>query len=374
MTDEQEKPMEVGSISMEESMGAVFDAMQDQGSEAPVSPSGGDTGLPSAEADEAETPGEHSPARGPDGKFIAKDETVEAPVTAAPDESLAPATTDAPVPSTSAPSSWATDKRALFDKSDPALREYIALREKQSMDGVAKLKADYEGRLGTLAPIADVLAPVESRLRMNGVHPARYVQRLVAADEALRQNPMAALAEIGRLYGVNLSHLTQGGEGVPPPIDPNIAATRADVDQIKQVLWQQKQMQETAALNASQAVIERFRADPKNEHFDTLERELLKEVPFLMREMPGSSQEEILKAAYDRAVYSNPTTRAAILQRQAQEGAAQRQQETVRKSNDAKKIAQTNVATKGVIGASPGKSKTYEETMEEVYNRVNGAA
>jgi hypothetical protein len=266
----------------------------------------------------------------------------------------------------SAPTSWAADKRALLDKADPALREYIALREKQQIEGVAKLKTEYEGKLGTLAPIAEALRPVEARLKVNNIHPAQYVANLAAADEALRTNPMQAIQEVARMYGIDLGQLQTGGQQAQAYMDPTQAALQQRLGQLEGYLQQQQRMQHEAEASQLNARIEAFKNDPKNVHFEAVKPHMAKLIQAgLATDLPD---------AYEQAVKLHPEVYAQVTQAQRAQEDAARKQEAERKAQEAKRAASVNVATKGTIGASPTTPKSYEETMRQVYDRIHSAA
>ena len=325
-------------------------------------------GLPSAEHD-GEPPASSSASdrlRGPDGKFVEKPKTEVAP-RAAPVETNPAAQTAEPQPSVSAPTSWAADKRALLDKADPALREYIALREKQQIEGVAKLKTEYEGKLGTLAPIAEALRPVEARLKVNNIHPAQYVSQLAAADEALRTDPHRAIVEVARMYGIDLGQLQTGGnQGQQAYVDPNQAALQQRLGQLEGYLQQQQRIQheqETAQLNAR---IEAFKNDPKNAHFEAVK-------PYMAKLIQAGMATD-LPDAYEQAVKLHPEVYAKVTQDQRAQEEATRKQEAERRATEAKRAASVNVATKGTIGASPSTPKSLEDTMRQIADRIYSAA
>lgn len=363
--------------SIEETMSAAFDKITATEASAPAESLPEGAGLPSVEHEsEQPVPSSHPDRlRGPDGKFIPK--TAEAPVAkteAAPVEPN-PAPTKAEPQPVSAPTSWAADKRALLDKADPALRDYVALREKQQQDGVAKLKAEYEGKLGNLAPIAEALRPVEARLKVNNIHPAQYVSNLAAADEALRTNPQQAIREIARMYGVDLGSVQTGGyQGQQAPLDPNLAALQQRLEQTERFLNSRLQAEQQEKQTQVLSLIERFKSDPANEHYEAVEADMLPMVSHLKATRPDMSPENVLKEAYDRAVHANPETRAKVFAAQQAAQEATRKAEAEKKASEARRVAQTNVATRGTVGASPSTPKSMEETIRQTAERIYSAA
>ena len=362
--------------SIEETMAAAFDKITASEASAPVDPLPEGAGLPSAEHESEQPVPSSQPdrLRGPDGKFIPKTEAAPK-VEAAPVEPNPAPTKAEPQPVVSAPTSWAADKRALLDKADPALRDYVALREKQQQEGVAKLKAEYEGKLGNLAPIAEALRPVEARLKVNNIHPAQYVSNLAAADEALRTNPQQAIREIARMYGIDLGSVQAGGnQGQQPMIDPNLAALQQRLEQTERFLNSRLQAEQQEKQTQVLSLIDRFKSDPANEHFEAVEADMLPMVAHIKATRPDMSPEQVLKEAYDRAVHANPETRAKVFAAQQAAQEAQRKAEAEKKASEARRIAQTNVATRGTVGASPSSPKSMEETIRQTAERIYSAA
>jgi len=361
---------EADKPSFEETMSAAYDkAMADDTASAPAAPLPEGAGLPSAEHD-GEPPASSSASdrlRGPDGKFVEKPKTETAPKEAAPVETDTAATPPAEQPTTKPlPATWSADKRALLEKADPALRDYITLREDQMREGVAKLKTEYEGKLGMLAPIAQALRPVEARLKVNNIHPAQYVANLAAADEALRTNPMQAIQEVARMYGIDLGQLQTGAQQAQAYVDPNQAALQQRLGQLESYLQQQQRMQNEAESSQLAARIEAFKNDPKSVHFETVKPHMAKLIRAgLATDLPD---------AYEQAVKLHPEVYAQVTQAQRAQEEAARKQEAERKAQEAKRQASVNVATKGTIGASPTTPKSLEDTMRQVADRLYSAA
>ena len=326
-------------------------------------------GLPSAEP-EGEPPAS-SPSsgrlRGPDGKFIDKPKTDVAPKEAAPVETPPAAQTAETTADLSPPASWSAEMRPVFAKLDRKTQDYILTRDRQGSEGVAKLKTEYEGQLSTLRPIAEALRPVEARLKVNNIHPAQYVANLAAADEALRTNPMQAIQEVARMYGIDLGQLQTGGQQSQQAyMDPTQAALQQRLGQLEGYLQQQQRMQHEAEASQLNARIEAFKNDPKNAHFEAVR-------PYMAKLVQAGMASD-LADAYEQAVKLHPEVSAKVAQDQRAAEDATRKQEAERKATEAKRAASVNVATKGTIGASPTTPKSLEDTMRQVADRIYSAA
>ena len=83
----------------------------------------------------------------------------------------------------------------------------------------------------------------------------------------------------------------------------------------------------------------------------------------------GIGHEEALKQAYDAAVWANPETRAELVKQQAAQLEAQRREENLRRTAEAKRRAAGNVSPRG---AHPQERPTgkMEDTIAETYREI----
>lgn len=338
--------------TMEETMAEAFDAAEARAVEPPVE---------AAPVEATETPAEaepvaDGPARGPDGKFISK--TVEAPDAATPAANPAEsAPTPAAAETPSAPASWTADERAHWATLPPATQAAILRRESEVSKGfeerASKLKA-YE-------PVEQVLGPRRQQLVAAYGSEGAALQQLFQLSDFARDNPRGFMEWFARERGLDLGALAAPQEAVDPN-DP-LAAIKAELDQLKAHTQAQTQAQQNAQRAQLVQTVEQFKASGKAPHFEEVRQDMAK----LATVEPNLTIEEL----YDRAVYLNPTTRARILA--DQQAAAQAEQEKARKAEEDRRIAETNVSTRGAVGGSPATPKSMEETMREVYDRKNAA-
>jgi hypothetical protein len=216
---------------------------------------------------------------------------------------------------------------------------------------------------------------VEARLKVNNIHPAQYVSNLAAADEALRTNPQQAIREIARMYGIDLGSVQAGAQqGYQAPLDPNLAALQQRLEQTERFLNSRLQAEQQEKQTHILSLIERFKSDPANEHYEAVEADMLPMVSHLKATRPELSPDQVLKEAYDRAVHANPETRAKVFAAQQTAQEAARKAEAEKKASEARRVAQTNVATRGTVGASPSTPKSMEETIRQAADRIYSAA
>lgn len=292
---------------------------------------------------------------------------------AAPIETAKPADTAAPQP----PPSWSADAKAIWATLSPAVQAAAIKREKEFSDGIVAKSNELKRFEG----IGRVLDSVKDRLALNGVAPEAYVQQLAAADHLLRTQPAQALQWIAQNYGLDINQLVNGSQARGPELssDPQVAQLQQRLDAISNVIGSQQAAQAQAAQTARQAqhaevnhTIETFRTAtddkgaPRYPHFEQLRQAM----GALISVDPALKIED----AYDRAAWAVPEIREHILTAKAAEDSAKRQTEAEARATDAKRVARTNVATRGTAGSSPTAPKSHKDLMAEVWDRMQGAA
>ncbi|MCA3704257.1 MAG: hypothetical protein INF12_14640 [Methylobacterium sp.] len=306
--------------------------------------------------------------RGPDGKFTEKPKAEAAPA-----KQAAPAQPNSPAqPGQSAkrqaPQSWAAEKRAIFDTLAPDVQDYLLQRENEQIAGVQKLKGDYEGKLASVAPVVESLKQVEQRLRLNGVEPGRYVSQLIAADEFLRTKPQEAIRWIAQNYGINLDALGAQPQGQQQPYDPVAPIVQQYVAPLYEKIQAYEQAQQQAKQAQAIAAIDAFRNDPANAHFAEVEADMVERLPIYQRKNPSASYAELLKAAYEDAVYANPQTRAKVLADQQARAVEAKREQAQAQVSKAKAAAVSVTGSPGVaVSNAAVKPKSLRAELESQF-------
>ena len=343
--DEEETVEETtDEVTREDELGAIFDAANAEETTEVAEPV-------------EETPSDERP-RGPDGKFVAKEqegakpaETTEIPATGAEPEP------EAVSQSLDAPASWTAAAKVQWPNLDPVLQEEFLRREAdwQRTDG------ERANKLKGYEPIEAAIEPVRQHLELNGVEPAQYVRQLVAADQFLRTDPTAGFNWLAQQYGFDLSQALEG----QPEVDPTMQPFVQKINALEAALNQQVVAQQTAESKRIDDELSAFSAE--HPHFE--------EVRADMGALIQSGAAADLKSAYDKAVWANPSTRTALLAEQSTEAAAKQKEEAGKKAADAKRISQTNLSSAGTAGGkTPPQFANREEELGSIYDQVQGAA
>jgi hypothetical protein len=339
---------------------------------APVADTPAPASPPSSRIAEAPKPAAAKPAaavadddrpRGPDGKFIPKEDApAKEPVQTAAKIHKAPS---APAPGTpqaeaalsqvpakprpARPSSWKKEYWDHWDKLDPALAEYLHTRESQYASGVSTYKAEAEAS----KPLMEAMQQFIPELKQHNIEPTKWITELGHVHRMLALGTPAqklqTLQTVLRAYGVPVQalfdqnaqqqYLQQGQFQQPLQPPPQQAMlTRADAER----LFQEQFVQVDADRE-----LQRFAGDSeKHPHYEELRE--------TMSGLLQANLAEDLESAYDKALKLNPTLWAQV---QEQERAAQEEQ---RKAAEAQRVSKAKAKA-----VSPGSSTPTGPGTEE---------
>lgn len=197
---------------------------------------------------------------------------------------------------------------------------------------------------GALAKLAKPMEAVFTAAKEVGVPWDKFVGNLTSVERQLRTNPMDTLVWIAERSGVDLDELAdyalakrdgrpapagaQAQQQIPQQFQQVVAPLAEQVAQISSRLTQRERdeaVQREQAQAAQQAAVKRevdaFAA--ANQHWKTVEAEAIALMPLVLRQTPNATIPEILRAAYDRAVYANPEVRAKVAAEAAAKAAEQ---------------------------------------------------
>jgi hypothetical protein len=306
-----------------------------------------------------------NPTRAPDGKFKGNATAAEAaPSEAAPaqentDQPLKEASEPA-APAIEAPNSWSAEEKGLWAKVPPEAQTIVARREAEAHRTISQ-----QGQqIAAFRPVSEVLERHQASFQRNGVHPAQGIQYLLAASDALDENPVAAIQGLARHYGVDLAKLATGE---PVDSDPRIAQLESHVRALTGHLTAREQSEQEAQKRTLVQVIENFAQSKERPHYAELEADILTLIPGIRDANPGLAPERILAEAYEKAQWANPTVRQRILADQQKADEEKRKAKEAEKVKEAKKHQALN--QRPGHGSSPVKG-SIEDSIREVADRL----
>lgn len=226
------------------------------------------------------------------------------------------------------PEGWPSDARLAWDRLPKAAQE--ALRADLDAGRITVGKPAQ----GNAAPdpVREVVKAYEPEISRRGMAPEQAVKVLFEAQRQLDENPVQALIQLARSYGVDPATLApaNGAQASQNPADP-IGQLQQEVATLRGYLTQQQRAQHDAQMAEHQRTITDFAqtktADgaPAYPHFE--------QVRVTMGNLLQAGEAKSLKDAYDMAVWARPDLRERIL-------ADQRKAETAKREAEARKAAE----------------------------------
>jgi hypothetical protein len=249
--------------------------------------------------------------RGPDGKFKAKDgEKAEKPAEAKPETEKPAAEIEKPTPKkpkAEVPGHWPDAVKTKWAELPEDVQEQLAeagLKDRQTVTKLGQFAKSME-------PVARLIEEHGDVFKGRGIDPVRGLSELMQAQKALDTNPVAALQQIAKAYGVKLEDAILNDPQQEPPqmtaLRKQLEQQTVQIAQMKQYLQQQERTQYEGQVRTVEQSVSDFAQ--KNPDFDAVKEDVIALIPALRQKMPDASHTELLQAAYDAAVWTNPTTR-----------------------------------------------------------------
>jgi hypothetical protein len=382
----------------------------DPAAQAPAAPDAGDN-----------TDSADGRVRGPDGKFVKKDEAAPAakpaagkPDTAAVPDPNAPA---APVAdSKDPPTHWSQADKDKFKSQAPETQAFILDRFK-AMEGdytrktqaIANLKNEY-------GPVDEMFAPHKDVLRQKGFTPRSLIEAWANVETKLAAGPDSAIDVIKGLvsgYSIPVEKIAaalglsrgsapapqpnqqqpgqqptavENGQQValPPEVVREIQQLREQVGsfgQKFQTIEQRDEAQRRAVAFQQEQAVENQVNEFRNSVDDkgSLLHPHMAEVEGLMTSLAQAalaSKQPVpsLKELYETAVYAHPSTREKVLTAQRQQEEAKRADEARAKAASARKAGSSVTGAPGPGQAPNGKSNTELSLREQLEAAADEAA
>ncbi len=240
----------------------------------------------------AEPSGER--ARGPDGKFVAKEPEVKAEAPEAPEEKEEAAVPDAEPEKgdfAEAPTRFSADAKAAWKDAPASIRAetYRMMGELES--GLEKYRGDAEQWAG--------LSEFDQLAKANNTDVKTALTNYVAADRVLNQDPVRGLDHVAQMYGTSLREIAEKVLGQSPDLaqsqnDQTIRELRGQIAAMQQQVGTVTETMQSQRQQSIMNEIDNFAKDKPR--FD----ELSSEIEIQLK--AGFD----LKAAYERAERLNP--------------------------------------------------------------------
>lgn len=347
----------------------------------------------SQEDGDGEPKAEDGPKRGPDGKFIPRDNTPppsgddkakpeakaaeKAPVAkekAAPEKVEKPAQAKPTAKDVDAPAHWGQKAKDKWASLTP--------EQRADLNDIAEQAALDRQNLSRAGQVADEFTRIvdahKDTFARYGVQPSQGIAALLNLQRQMDTDAPGTIKRIADKYGVDLAKLAGVNAdqtydfGQP---DPQMEALKAENQAIRQELQKvtgflthQVQQAQVHQQQRTTSVISEFAKDKPD--FDQLAPDILAAIPVLRQAHPDKSHADLLQEAYTRAQWANPATRQALMDRQAREAEAARVEEATKAAAAARTATDVNVR-----GAMKESGPTdVDEILRASYRKSQAAA
>lgn len=265
-----------------------------------------------------------------------------------------------------APFAMGPADRKVFDKLPNELKKFMADRVKNLEKGVNQYIAQ-------IAPLKQRYTSIDATLQKHGNRLARFnmqpdqvIDRLLAWDEALQDDPVGGALQFLQSYGVQPQHLMAAARNPTAmaqqqAYDPRLDTIQQTIEQ-QQAMLMNQQMQSVSAVQANWASQRDESGMLKFPYAEELADTMAKCVPGLKQEDPKADINTLLTRAYNRALEYHPELKEALTaQREAARKKAQLAAQQKRRQ-EAKRAAITPKSVNG--GHVPYTKKKYASTRD----------
>ena len=233
------------------------------------------------------------------------------------------------------PEGWPSDANLAWDRLPKAAQD--ALRADLDAGRITVGKP----AMGNTAPdpVREVVKAYETEISRRGMAPEQAVKVLFEAQRALDENPVEALRQLARSYGVDPANLApaNGAQAPLQSADPVLGQLQQEVATLRGYLTQQQRIQHDATMAEQHRIISDFASTKAADgaaaypHFE--------QVRVTMGNLLQAGEAKSLKDAYDMAVWARSDLRERILQDRSKTETEKREAEARKAADEARKKA-----------------------------------
>lgn len=283
---------------------------------------------------------EKAPTEDAAAKALANEKPAEKPVKTPNTEAKSTeAQPEKPAPKVEAPKWWDEKVKAKFADLPPETAKEIAdaaLKDRQAITKVGEYAKNAK-------PIIDTVQQFRDVFESKGLTYEQGLSQLLKAQQMLDRDPVQALTQIAKAYGIDLDGLSQG-RGADPhaqALQRQLDAALDKISKLESRVVGREQQEREAGFNQRADVATRLAQEL--EGFDDLIDDMEPIIIALKRADPNKSDEAVLREAYERAAWGNPTFRSRRLEAETKAAEAKRAEEAKKAAEDARKANVLNV-------------------------------
>ena len=263
-----------------------------------------------------------------------------------------------------APSTWPAEHREAFSDLPEEQQNFMLQREKERDAAFTRKTTELAEQRREVEGVAGVLAPYKEQMRAHGISEAEYISRLMSYDNALRQNPQAAIGQLAQHYGINLSN-DSGADWVDEtPPDPQFQQLQQQLNNTNAELNSLKQGQINREHHQLVGQVEGFATETdskgnlKHPHFEAVRER--------MGRLVNAGETTDLQEAYEKAVRMDDDLFKQTLQ--AERKAVATQEEGRRKAA----VDKAKKAAPGRTSGTPPSGSVKESDLDSILRSTIG--
>ena len=263
-----------------------------------------------------------------------------------------------------APSTWPAEHREAFSDLPEEQQIFMLQREKERDAAFTRKTTELAEQRREGEGVAGVLAPYKEQMRAHGISEAEYISRLMTYDNALRQNPQAAIGQLAQHYGINLSN-DSGADWVDEtPPDPQFQQLQQQLNTTNAELKSLKQGQINREHHQIMGQIEGFATETdskgnlKHPHFEAVRER--------MGRLVNARETTDLEVAYEKAVRMDDDLYKQTLE--AERKAVATQEESRRKAA----VDKAKKAAPGRTSGTPPSGSVKESDLDSILRSTIG--
>jgi hypothetical protein len=254
-------------------------------------------------------------ARGPDGKFVAKD--TNAPPAPADNTPAPPADPNAPPAQQEyKPNLEQAELEALNlvpEANRAPLLKAFQVRE-AAYYNAHNAAVELLNRNRGYESIEAIVGPRRQQLAMQGATVESWLTQIASVSDFAERQPAEFLQWYAGQRGIDLKQLSE--DFIPP--DPHLQALQTELAQMRSYMGQQQSYQQNQVVASTIDQVAQFAnendatGNKVRPYFNEVERDLVNLLPGIRQQNPGMHPLQALQTAYDQAVWANPNTRVKL--------------------------------------------------------------
>lgn len=266
-----------------------------------------------------------------------------------------------------APKTWTKAALEKWATVDPVVKAEIAKREEDFLNGITQYKDAADVGLA----YSKVVEPYAPMLAAENVDPVQMFQSFASNHYLLSRGTPEQKIQLaaGLINGYNiplgdlLDYIADGGTA-PAQQDPAFLALRKELDDLKGTITSAQTAEQTRQQEVIAKEVDAFAADPAHPHFDELANDIHK--------LFGAGLATSLQEAYDKALYANPTTRQAEIDRLTAERTSANQSEEAKRKDKILKSTADRVDSIPKVRDGTVPVGSIDDTLAETMAAIEG--